>query len=58
MGSAIAELLANEYPVPVEFVGVHDRFGQSGIAEELYKEYGLDSAHIVEAIQKVLTRKQ
>jgi transketolase len=58
MGSAIAELLAAEAPVPVEFVGVHDRFGQSGTAEELYKEYGLDTPHIVEAVQKVLTRKK
>ncbi len=58
MGSAIAELLASEAPMPVEFVAVKDRFGQSGTPEELYKEYGLDSAHIVEALQRVLTRKQ
>jgi len=58
MGSAVAELLAAECPVPAEFIGVHDRFGQSGTAGELYKEYGLDSAHIVEAAQKVLTRKK
>jgi transketolase len=57
MGSAIAELLAAEMPVPIEFVGVHDRFGQSGTAPELYKEYGLDTPHIIEAITKVLTRK-
>lgn len=58
MGSAIAELLATEMPVPIEFIGVHDRFGQSGTAPQLYKEYGLDSAHIAEAIQKALTRKR
>ena len=57
MGSAIAELLAVKCPVPIEFIGVHDRFGQSGTAEELYTEYGLDTPHIVEAIAKVLTRK-
>ena len=58
MGSAIAELLAQACPAPIEFVGVHDRFGQSGTSEELYKEYGLDTAHIIEAVQKVLTRKK
>ena len=58
MGSAIAELLAAQCPAPIEFVGVHDRFGQSGTALELYKEYGLDTAHIIEVVQSVLTRKK
>jgi transketolase len=58
LGSAIAELLAAEAPMPMEFVAVQDRFGQSGTTAELYKEYGLDSAHIVEALQRVLTRKK
>jgi transketolase len=56
MGSAIAELLAQEAPRPIEFVGVKNRFGQSGTAEELYKEYGLSSAHIKEAITKAKSR--
>jgi transketolase len=58
MGSAIAELLAAEHPAPIEFVGVHDRFGQSGTAAELYKEYGLDTPHIGEAVTRALTRKK
>ncbi len=58
MGSAIAELLAAEAPMPIEFIAVKNRFGQSGTTPELYKEYGLDSAHIIEAMQRVLTRKQ
>lgn len=57
MGSAIAELLASTQPAPIEFIGVHDRFGQSGTAPELYKEYGLDTPHIVEAISKAKERK-
>lgn len=57
MGSAIAEFLAVHCPVPIAFVGVHDRFGQSGTAPELYKEYGLDAPHIVDAVERVLTRK-
>lgn len=56
-GSAIAELLAAECPVPVEFVGVRDQFGQSGTPEELLKHYGLDTASIAEAIRKVRQRK-
>jgi transketolase len=58
LGSAIAELLSAEYAVPIEFVAVHDRFGQSGTSEELYKEYGLDTDHIMTAVQKALTRKK
>jgi transketolase len=57
LGSAIAELLANEAPLPMEFVGVHDRFGQSGIPEELYREYGMDVPAIIRAIQKAKGRK-
>jgi transketolase len=48
MGSAVAEVLARRYPSKIAFVGVNDRFGQSGTTEELYKEYGLDVESIVE----------
>ena len=48
MGSAVAEVLARRYPSKMAFVGVNDRFGQSGTTEELYKEYGLDVESIVE----------
>ncbi len=48
MGSAVAEVLARRYPSKMAFVGVSDRFGQSGTTEELYKEYGLDVDSIVE----------
>jgi len=57
MGSAIAELLAQELPMPIEFVGVHDRFGQSGNKQELYTEYGLDVESIIRAVEKVTKRK-
>lgn len=57
LGSAVAELLAETRPVPVEFVGVKDRFGQSGTTTELYREYGLDCQAIEAAVQKVLKRK-
>lgn len=56
-GSAVAELLSETYPVPVERVGIHNEFGQSGEPRELIVHYKLDDKGIVEAVQKVLTRK-
>ena len=58
MGSAIAELLAAEHPVPIEFIGVRDQFGQSGKPDELIEHYGLGVSHIVEAMRRALTRKK
>lgn len=57
LGGAIAELLAQKAPTPIEFVGVKNRFGQTGNVEELYKEYGLDPAAIGEAIRRVAARR-
>lgn len=56
LGSAVAEALAEEYPLPIEFVGVRNRFGQSGTPDELYREYGLDAPAIVSAVKRVLER--
>lgn len=56
-GSAIAELLAQECPVPIQFIGVHDQFGQSGTPRELIEHYKMGVSHIVEAVQNVVTRK-
>ena len=57
MGSAIAELLAGEFPVPIEFIGVHDQFGQSGEPRELIEHYGMGVNHIIAAAKKVIERK-
>lgn len=57
MGSAVAEVLARTAPVPMEFIGSHDRFGQSGTPDELMKEYKMDVDSIVEAAKKVVKRK-
>ena len=57
MGSAVAELLAKNYPVPMEFIGVQNRFGQSGSPNELIEHYGMGVAHITEAVKKVMERK-
>src|SRR3989344_1779016 len=57
LGSAIAEVLAAECPVLMEFVGVRDRFGQSGTPAELLEYYGMGAASVVAAIKKVYARK-
>ncbi|MEY4747683.1 MAG: hypothetical protein RLZZ416_732 [Candidatus Parcubacteria bacterium] len=57
LGSAIAELLAQECPVPVEFIGVRDRFGESGEPKQLIEHYGMGVSHIIAAADKVLQRK-
>lgn len=57
MGSTVAEILAGNYPVPIEMVGVNDRFGESGQPDILMKEFGLKSENIMEAVKKVLERK-
>lgn len=57
MGSAVAEVLSQNYPVPIEFVGVKNLFGQSGTPEELIEHYGMGKNSIKEAVQKVLKRK-
>lgn len=57
MGSAVSEFLAAAYPVQMTFVGVNDRFGQSGRPEELIEYYGMGVDSIVEAVRKVRARK-
>ena len=57
MSEAIASVLVRENPVPMEFVAVDDKFGQSGKPAQLMTAYGLDAAHIVEAVKKVVKRK-
>ncbi len=58
LGESIAGELAARKPVPMEFVAVNDRFGQSGTPAELVKSYGLDADHIVQAAKKAISRKQ
>lgn len=58
MGSAVAEVLAKNYPVPMEFIGVQNQFGQSGAPSELVEHYGMGVKHIKDAVKKVLARKK
>ena len=57
LGSSIAQTLVMNNPVPMEFVGVNDSFGESGTPEELMVKYGLTSADIVKKAKAVLERK-
>lgn len=57
MGSAVAEFLARAFPVPMEFVGVQNRFGESGNPNELIEYFGMGFASIKEAVLKVRARK-
>lgn len=57
LGSAVAEVLVENYPVPMERVGVKDVFGESGEPEQLLKKYGLTVQEIKEAVYRVLPRK-
>jgi len=57
MGSAVAEILAKNYPVPIEFIGVQNRFGESGQPTELLEAFGMGVSHIIAAVKKVIARK-
>ncbi len=56
MGSAVAELLARTFPVPMEFVGVKDVFGQSGKPDEIVEHYGMGVSSIKSAARNLLGR--
>lgn len=58
MGSAIAELLVKKAPMPMEFIGMHDVYGESGAPNELIEKYGMGVGDIVAAVKRVLKRKK
>jgi transketolase len=58
LASAVADAVCATYPVPIETVGVKDRFGQVGTEDFLREEYNLTAADIVEAVERVLARKE
>lgn len=57
LGSAVCEVLSENYPVPVKRVGVMDTFGESGKPADLLREYGLLAENIVSAVREVIKRK-
>lgn len=58
LGDSVAQVAAKHWPVPIEYVGTKDTFGESGKPEELLVKYGLDSVDIVAAAEKALIRKK
>jgi transketolase len=57
LGDSIAQLLAQNKPAPIEFVGVNDSFGESGKPADLMEKYGLNANNIVEKALKAISRK-
>ena len=57
LGEAVSQVLSRNMPVPQEFVGVNDSFGESGTPMELMTKYGIDTQNIISAVLKVLDRK-
>ncbi len=57
LASAVAEVVVQNHPVPMEFIGMKDCFGQSGKPAELLCDYGLMPENIVSAVEKVIGRK-
>ena len=57
LGATVSQLLSQKFPCPAEFVAVNDSFGESGTPDQLLTKYGLDAVNIVDAVQKVIARK-
>lgn len=57
VGSAVADLLSEKLPTPMEKVGIQDRFGQTGTVDYLRKQYGLTVENLIEQVHNVLKRK-
>ena len=58
LGDSIAQTAAKNHPIPIEYIGTNDTFGESGKPEDLLVKYGLDTDNIVAAANKVLARKK
>lgn len=58
LGGAVAELLGRTCPAPMEFIGMQDRYGESGTADELLTKFHMKTVDIIEAIHRVIKRKR
>jgi transketolase len=58
LGDSIAQVAARNFPIPIEYVGTNDTFGESGKPLELLKKYGLTAEHIAAAAQSVISKKK
>ncbi|OGE25166.1 transketolase [Candidatus Daviesbacteria bacterium RIFCSPLOWO2_02_FULL_40_8] len=58
LGAAVAELISQNFPVPIKIIGIEDRFGESGEPEELLEKFGLTTENIKKAVLQVLRMKE
>lgn len=58
MGSAVAELVSAEFPVPIIRMGLQDRFGESGEPQELLEHFKLTAPHIVTTVKRLMKKKK
>jgi transketolase len=57
LGDAVAQVAGKNFPIPIEYVGTNDTFGESGTPDQLLEKYGLTSKHIIDAAEKVMQRR-
>ena len=57
LGSAVAEVVSQNFPVPIKIIGVEDRFGESGDPNELLEKFGLTKEAIIKAVTSVIRMK-
>lgn len=57
LGAGVAQVVAERYPVPIAFVGIQDRYAESGDPQKLFEKYGLTAEHIQLASENVLKKK-
>jgi transketolase len=58
LGDSIAQVASKHFPIPIEYIGTNDTFGESGKPAELLTKYGLDAPNIIAAVEKVIARKK
>ena len=58
LGSAVSEVVVQNNPVPMEIVGIQDKFGESGDPELLYRDHGMDVDSIVAKAKALVERKK
>jgi len=58
LGDSIAQVASKNFPIPIEYVGTNDTFGESGKPLELLKKYGLTAEHIASAAEKAIAKRK
>lgn len=58
LGARVAQAVVGSHPVPMEFVGLHDTYAESGDPEALMRKYGLTAEQVIQAVRKVISRKR